>query len=164
MTNRFTRKTDPRAKSPKDQKGFSLVELMITVAIIGIIASIAIPIYKNYVSAARHSKAKAMLMQLPVLMEQYRSESLTGALCPNTPCGTSDTYDEKPGPPVISEISAANYLSSFDPVLSDNDIDYEYSIDFDEDDNATIEVILKRSGLEIDRVTCSFPAGCDEDD
>ena len=55
-------------------RGFTLIELMIVVAIIGILVSIAIPGYRRMTCQARQGEAKAGLKALYVAEEAYRGE------------------------------------------------------------------------------------------
>lgn len=61
----------------KRSSGFTLMELMITVAIIGILASIAIPAYSSYVIRGKRSDAKAALLSAQLLQEKYRANNTT---------------------------------------------------------------------------------------
>ena len=54
----------------KSQLGFTLIELMIVVAIIGILASIALPNYRQYVIRASREAAQTELVQLASLQEK----------------------------------------------------------------------------------------------
>jgi type IV pilus assembly protein PilE len=55
--------------------GFTLVELMITVAIIAVIAAIALPNYTDYVTRSKFSEAHGHLSDLRVKMEQYYQDN-----------------------------------------------------------------------------------------
>lgn len=55
--------------------GFSLVELIIAVVIVGILASIAIPAYRNYITTAKAKAAQSVLEQIPMLLETERAEN-----------------------------------------------------------------------------------------
>ncbi len=66
----------------RNEKGFTLIELMIVIAIIGILAAVAIPSYQNYTKRAKASEAKIMLDALRTTNETYFAEqnSYAGSL------------------------------------------------------------------------------------
>lgn len=57
------------------QKGFTLIELMIVVAIIGIIASIGYPRYTESVSKSRRGNAQAEMLSLSSALERYYTQN-----------------------------------------------------------------------------------------
>lgn len=76
------------------QKGFTLVEIMIVVAIIGILASIAVPSYQDYVKKGKAAEATATLADLRIKMEQYYQDNRTyvGGPCAPTSGAKYFTY------------------------------------------------------------------------
>ena len=58
-----------------EQKAFTLVELMMTVAIVGILASIAFPSYQGHINATKESEAQMALSSLANAMNQYRFDN-----------------------------------------------------------------------------------------
>ncbi len=59
----------------KNNKGFTLVEMMIAIGIIAILASIAYPSYVGNVKKSRRVEAQSALQQIATLQEQYFSET-----------------------------------------------------------------------------------------
>lgn len=91
------------------RSGFTLIELMITVAIIGILAAIAYPSYQSYVLQSRRAEAIAGLLDLQQDIEKWRvnNASYSGCTASSTPsCAVpaSSYYDFS-----ISNQSPTNY-------------------------------------------------------
>lgn len=59
--------------------GFTLIELIIVVAIIGILATVAVPAYSQYVIKGKRSDAKAALLSAQLAQEKYRANNTTYA-------------------------------------------------------------------------------------
>ena len=61
----------------KKQHGFSLMELMIAVAVAGILLAVAVPTYQNYLNTNRRAVAGACLTELSQYMERVHTSSMT---------------------------------------------------------------------------------------
>ncbi|MFT5879345.1 MAG: type IV pilus assembly protein PilE [Moritella sp.] len=81
------------------QSGFTLIELMIVVAIVGILAGIGYPSYSSYIQNTHRNDAKAGLSKLLLLQEQfyldnnqYATSLVSGATDTLTGWGNSSSY------------------------------------------------------------------------
>jgi type IV pilus assembly protein PilE len=84
----------------KYTNGFTLVELLIAVAVIGILAAIAIPNYQQYILRGNRADAKAILMETAQYMERYYTTNNTyvgatvlSAVSPKGASAASKKYD-----------------------------------------------------------------------
>lgn len=73
----------------KTQKGFTLIELMIVVAIIGILAAVAIPAYQDYIARAQVSEGVTLLGGAKTPMSEFYADNgrwptVLGSVVPNT--------------------------------------------------------------------------------
>jgi len=75
----------------RHQLGMTLIELMVVVAIAGILAAIAYPSYQAYVARARRADAETVLLQTAQLVERYYTEQ-----SPNTYVGAPQSAAESP--------------------------------------------------------------------
>lgn len=83
-------------------RGFSLGELMITVAIIGIIGAFAIPAYQDYMLKGRRTEAKSMIMKIAQRFERCFTEfntyvnSATAPTCPQDQGSDAEIQADNP--------------------------------------------------------------------
>lgn len=72
--------------------GFTLIEMMITVVILGIIAAIAVPVYKGNVQKSRRSEAIQAIATYQTILERCYAQNFTyNGACPALPASGSQS-------------------------------------------------------------------------
>jgi type IV pilus assembly protein PilA len=106
----------------KTQQGFTLIELMIVVAIIGILASIAIPAYQDYMTRAKWAKAVSSVAALKLAISE----------CLNDNSGAAASCDS------TSNLELGKYGVTSMPVLADGAVV-----------NGTVTIVTGTAGIQI---------------
>jgi type IV pilus assembly protein PilE len=84
-------------------RGFSLIELLVAIAIIGILASIAIPAYTSYVQRANRSDAKTQLLEAAAFLQRCFSQNNDYRCAPAAPAAMPAPFNQSPA------VGAAKY-------------------------------------------------------
>jgi type IV pilus assembly protein PilE len=91
------RTTDGTSTRSRREHGFTLIEMMIAVALVAILAAIAMPNYNNYVRRGQLSEAFTTLSDMRAKMEQYYQDNkFYGSAANTTTCPTLSGYSAFP--------------------------------------------------------------------
>ena len=90
-------------QSGKHRRGFTLIEILIVVSIIGILVSIAVPIYQKSILRTRESVLRNNLFTMRTVLDEY-------------------TYDKQKAPQTLQDLVSEGYLRAVpvDPMVGDN--------------------------------------------
>jgi type IV pilus assembly protein PilA len=106
----------------RNQKGFTLIELMIVVAIIGILAAVAIPAFSKYQLKAKTSEAKINLAAIATSEIAYQAEHGNFVACAANPAAIPGTT------PALWATGNGDFdLIGFQPKASK--VYYQYAVD-----------------------------------
>jgi type IV pilus assembly protein PilE len=108
--NRDMRHTRPYGGS---QRGFTLIELMIAVAVVAVLAMIALPSFQDSIRKSRRADAMAGLLRLQQVQERFRGENPAYASAvASMPAGTSSNSPEQHYSLAVDASGAATYRMS----------------------------------------------------
>jgi type IV pilus assembly protein PilE len=116
------RSKEPRSMTRQAQRGVTLMELMVVVAIVGILGAIAVPAYRNYVIRSNRTDAKTALLQVQTAEEKFYldNNAYTGAVTVAPPGGLGLTGNSDAGKyavtVVLNDAGGQTYTATAAPV------------------------------------------------
>jgi len=112
----------------RGSSGVTLVELMVAVAIVGILAAIAYPSYQRYVARTHRSSAQACLSQYVQFMERYYTTNLTYEdAAPSLGCRAESNMDRHYSFDVIG-VAQGTYTVAATPIDTQASLDAQCGI------------------------------------
>ena len=98
------------------QRGFSLLELMISVAVLAILAAIAIPSYSAYTQKANRTDAVQAMTYDSQFLERCYSQTFLYAGCPGAPAGTAPSPQGFYSVTIVTTAAPAGYTITAVPI------------------------------------------------
>ncbi|MEJ2129112.1 MAG: type IV pilin protein [Woeseiaceae bacterium] len=116
----------------RKMRGVTLLELMIVIVIIGIMAAIAYPNYRDFVDRAKRNEAKSMLMEIAVNQERfYLQNSRYGTLTELGYAGNTITSDTGAYTVTVNNPTAVNFQAVATYQLAGNEAGKCLTFDLD---------------------------------
>jgi len=122
MNQRFTAEHPPARAARIRQSGFTLIEIMVVVIIIGLLAAVVVPQFLGRVDDARVAKAKQDIQAMQTALTMFKLDNF---VYPTTDMGLKALV-QKPDSPQIKNWRAGGYLQHINKDPWGND--YQYAV------------------------------------